>query len=74
MPTIAEQVKEQWEANTNKKVTLYSIVSKFDHIMVTGLGTKTFGFKADGSVLKVSGRGRHYRVEVVRKAVPPEAA
>lgn len=62
---IAEQVKSEFEANTNKKVTLQKLANKHKHVTSQGIGVKTYVFLQDGSHLKVSGRGKYFRLEAV---------
>ncbi len=62
---IAEQVKAEFEAKTSKKITLQGIADKHKHVTSQGVGTKTFVFLDDGSHLKVTGRGRYFRLVAV---------
>lgn len=64
MPNIAEQVKAKFEApDRGRKVTLQALADPFKHVTSQGVGSKTYVFLEDGSHLKITGRGRYFRLE-----------
>lgn len=62
---VAARVKSEFETKTSKKLTLQQIADQFPHVTSQGVGTKTYVFLADGSHLRVSGRGRYFRLEAI---------
>lgn len=64
----AQIVKEQFEAsNRGRKVTLQMLANQFQHVLSTGLGTKTYVFVQDGSRLRAQGRGKYFRLEAFER-------
>lgn len=61
--TIAHDVKAAFESKTDKKLTLQKLCDKHQHVTSTNFGSKTYIFLEDGSHLKVTGRGKYFRLE-----------